>query len=65
MVTVVNPVPHSSVVKETHCRNCGVTLSYVPSDIITEVRHGYGGGPDLYNYIQCPGCGKKTEVRNR
>jgi len=63
MVTVVSTVPHPSVVKETICRNCGATLSYVPADIKKEVHTDYTGGKDAYYHIVCPPCGNKVGVK--
>jgi Pyruvate/2-oxoacid:ferredoxin oxidoreductase delta subunit len=63
MVQIIDATPHKSVVKEAICKNCGVTLQYVPNEVTSETHHDYGGGSDTYHYIKCPGCGKKTEVR--
>ena len=57
MVTVVSTIPHSSVVKEVVCRNCGATLSYVPADVKQEVHTDYTGGRDTVFFITCPPCG--------
>lgn len=63
MVTVVNKQPHASVVKETICRNCGVTLQYVPRDIKERIETDYGGGRDLIKYIECPECNDRVTVK--
>ena len=63
MVTVVSTVPHSSVVKEIVCKNCGSTLQYVPADVKEEVHTDYGGGRDVYHYIVCPPCGHKVGAK--
>lgn len=62
MVKVIDKEPHKSVVKEKVCRNCGVTLSYVPMEVKTKKHYDYGGGCDSYDYIDCPNCEKKVEV---
>lgn len=62
MVTVVSTNPHPSVVKETICRNCGATLSYVPADIQNKTVRDYGGGSDSYYFIKCPPCGHEVHV---
>ena len=62
MVQIVDMTAHKSVVKETICRTCGVTLEYVPNDVTSEIHRDYGGGSDTYHYIRCPNCDKKTEV---
>jgi DNA-directed RNA polymerase subunit RPC12/RpoP len=63
MVTVVSTVPHPTVVKEVVCKNCGVTLSYVPKDIESRSYKDYGGGSDTDYYITCPPCGSKVFVK--
>lgn len=63
MVKIISTVPHSSVVKEVVCKNCGSTLSYVPMDIRQETHHDYGGGSDLFRYIQCPVCNNKVGAK--
>lgn len=62
MVKIIEKEPHKSVVKEKICRNCGVTLSYVPSEVKKGKSYDYGGGCDAYNTIECPNCNKKVEV---
>lgn len=63
MVTVVNPNPHPSVVKEAICRKgCGATLSYVPNDVQNRYVRDYGGGGDTHYWINCP-CGKQIAVK--
>ena len=63
MVNIVNREPHMSVVKEVICRNCGVTLQYVPNDVKEDYTSDYTGSKDYYNYIQCPNCNKHVTVR--
>jgi RNase P subunit RPR2 len=63
MVTVVNPVPHPSVVKEVICRNCGVTLSYVPNDVASRIETDYGGGSEQVKFIKCPSCKGEVQVK--
>lgn len=62
MVTIVKTEPHPSVVKEVVCRNCGVTLSYVPNDVVSRYVKDYGGGGDTYKHIKCPNCSKEVGV---
>lgn len=62
MVTVVSKPPHRSVVKEVVCRNCGCTLEYVPRDVKERVEVDYGGGRDVYHYIDCPECSNQVTV---
>ena len=63
MVRIVKVEPHSSVVKEVVCRNCGVTLEYTPSDIKEDYSTDYTGGTDYYKYIKCPPCGHEVQVK--
>jgi RNase P subunit RPR2 len=61
MVTVVSTVPHSSVVKEAVCKNCGATLEYVPADIRNRIESDYGA---VY-FIVCPPCEYHVIVKDR
>jgi len=63
MVTIVNKEPHSSVVKEVICRNCGATLSYVPMEVKEKTYKDYGGGSDTERWIDCPNCNNKQGVK--
>jgi RNase P subunit RPR2 len=56
MVTVVNPKPHSSVIKRCICRNCGAELEYVPAEVQSKTVGDYGGGSDTYRFVTCPQC---------
>jgi hypothetical protein len=60
---IIDPTPHKSVEKETVCRNCGVTLAYVPNDVKSETHCDYGGGSDTYRHVMCPSCNHKTGVK--
>lgn len=62
-VKIIDTQPHKSVVKETVCGNCGVTLQYVPNDVKKYVHHDYGGGSDMVYYIDCPACSKQVNVK--
>lgn len=54
---VVNKVPDPSVVKHIVCRNCGVTIEYVPKDVRNLwTGTDYGGGPDGADGFNCPEC---------
>lgn len=63
MVTIVKTEPHPTVIKEVVCRNCGVTLAYVPRDVKTRVVKDYTGSGDEYRSIDCPSCNKEVSVR--
>jgi hypothetical protein len=62
MVKIIDPIPHKSVVKEKICSHCGVTLQYVPVEVKSEIHRDYGGGSDIYYFIECPGCQHKLNV---
>lgn len=62
-VTVKNPNPHPSVIKEAICRNCGVTLEYTPKDVHQRKEYDYGGGSEIVKYIECPACSGKVNVK--
>lgn len=64
MVSIVNPIPKPEMLKYTDCRNCGIGLSYVLNDVEHELHYDYGGDCDVYYYIVCPGCNKKTSAKN-
>jgi DNA-directed RNA polymerase subunit RPC12/RpoP len=63
MVQVISTKPHASVVKETVCRKCGATLAYTPLDVIKDYISDYTGSRDDYNYIICPNCENKIQVK--
>lgn len=62
-VKIIKTEPDSTVVKEAVCRNCGVTLQYVPKDVKNHVHHDYAGGSDTVYYIECPACNHQVHVR--
>lgn len=63
MVTVVSTNPHPSVVKETICRSCGATLSYVPADIQNKTVSDYTSDKEIIHFIKCPPCGNEIWVK--
>ena len=63
MVIVVKTEPHTSVVREVICRNCGATLQYVPKDVQEIKVHDYTGDFDIAKFINCPPCGNKVYVK--
>lgn len=58
---IVNQQPHPSVVKECICRHCGVTLEYIPADVVKGYETDYTGSRDSYKFITCMNC--HTEIR--
>lgn len=67
MVTVIDPKPHYSQTKQTHCKNCGATLEYTRNDTKNR-QYSSMGETNTYFYIICPCCNKETDsgfrVRN-
>ena len=55
-VRIIKTEPDPKVVKQVVCRNCGVTLEYVPRDVKSQVTHDYGGGSDTDYFIECLAC---------
>ncbi|MFA5987373.1 MAG: hypothetical protein WC797_01845 [Candidatus Paceibacterota bacterium] len=64
MVRVIKETPDKSVVKRKVCRNCGVTLEYVPRDVQSYHGTDYGGGPDGCEWVTCPKCHDKVVLRS-
>lgn len=64
MVIIKDRKPHESVIKEIICKNCGVTLEYVPIDVKEEHGRDYSGGSDGCKYINCPNCMKRVIIKS-
>lgn len=58
-VKIINEIPDPKIVKQKVCHNCGVTLEYVPNDVIL-LWSGidYSGGSDGAKGFKCPKCKK-------
>jgi hypothetical protein len=63
MITILDPVPSSEVLKKSICRNCGVTLQYVPNDIKQGKSYDYTGDCDTYYFIPCLNCNHAVIVK--
>ena len=63
MVKIVNKERHYSVTKETVCKKCGATLSYVPLDVKKDRTIDYTADRDYYHYIDCANCSNKVHVK--
>lgn len=63
MVKVISTVPHSSVVRQCNCKQCGATLEYTPIEIKEKSYRDYDGGYDVDYHINCPTCEEKVFVR--
>ena len=63
-VRVIKEAPAKEVLKEIICRNCGVTLEYVPADVKSYHGTDIGGGPDGCEWIDCPRCSKRVTIRS-
>lgn len=64
VVRIVEEKPDPSVVKKVICRNCGVTLEYVPNDVKSCHGTDYSGGPDGHEWVDCPKCNRKAIIRS-
>ena len=62
VVKVIDPGPDPSVVKRVVCRHCGAKLEYVPKDVTERLISDYGGGSDMYYWIDCPQCNHQVTV---
>ena len=62
-VRIVELKPDASIVKRVICKNCGVTLEYVPNDVHHRLYTDYGGVSDTYYWIDCPACQHEISVR--
>lgn len=45
--------------KITH-KDCGAVIGYYQNEVKEFVHHDYGGGSDLYHYIECPKCKERV-----
>lgn len=63
VIRIIDETPHESVVKKAVCRNCGVTLEYVPNDIKSRDTMDYGGTTDTLYFIDCLKCQKQVQVK--
>jgi len=61
-VRIIEEKPDPSVVKRKVCRNCGVTLEYVPADVKKRMVSDYSGGRDEHKWIDCPNCREEVTV---
>jgi len=64
-IVIVDEKPAKSVVRQCVCKNCGVTLEYVPADIRDHRSSDYTGGVDIDPVIDCPKCTKMIFVRHQ
>lgn len=62
MIRIIKKEPSPSVLKEVICRNCGVTLEYVPNDVKKRMVQDYGGASDEYKWLECPSCNHDVPV---
>jgi hypothetical protein len=62
VVEVIKTEPDPSVVKQVVCGNCGVTLQYVPNDVLRRDGLDYSGGSDGEEWVECPNCEKKAVI---
>lgn len=50
-------------VHKVTCKKCSSILEYVLSEVKSFTHYDYGGGSDLYYYIDCPKCNNKVYVK--
>lgn len=58
-IEVIDRTPHPDVLKKVICKNCGVTLQYLPIDTVVGWKSA-GGDRWTVDYIVCPEC--KSQV---
>ena len=64
-VRIIDKTPDPTVAKQIVCRNCGVTLEYVPKDVIILWKGtDYGGGADGAKGFKCPNCNENVGKKN-
>lgn len=64
MIKIIDEGPHHSVVKNAICKNCGVTLSYVPADVKERKGHNARDGSWGYQWINCPKCNEEITTKS-
>ena len=62
MPTVVGK--DSSVMKRAVCRQCASIVEYAPIEVKSVNGKDYSGGPDGYDFIDCPCCNSKIILRS-
>ncbi len=62
VIKIINAEPAKEVVKQTICKNCGVTLEYTPNDVRKHRSTDYRGGVDIYKVIDCASCNHMIHV---
>lgn len=62
-IRIVEEKPDPSVVRKVVCRNCGVSIEYLPVDIQEGRDTDYTGSSDIYHFIECPKCKKEIRVK--
>jgi len=63
VVKIVKEEPDPTVLKEVICPKCGVTLSYVPMDVVGDYYSSdYLGGREYYNSIECIKCSHRVRL---
>lgn len=52
---IVSTKPHKIVVKRRVCSDCGMTLEYVPKDVVIR-SYSCCGKMETDSFIKCPNC---------
>ena len=46
------------------CRDCGAILEYEKRDVERKTIQDYGGGSDEVEFIRCPQCKARVDIRS-
>ena len=50
--------------KNIGCKNCGAMLEYYPIDVKCYSGTDIGGGPDGCEWVDCPECQSRVNIRS-
>lgn len=67
-VVEIQPMPKvighaKQLKKKVTCQSCTAIIEYIPKEVKTQQYKDYDGGSDSYNYIICPECKIRVEVK--
>lgn len=63
-VKIIKLKPAREIAKRVVCRECGATLEYIPIDVKSYHGTDMSGGPDGYEWVDCPNCKKRAIIRS-
>jgi len=62
-IRIIIETPSPEVEKRVVCEGCGITLAYVPNDVVVLWNgRDIGGGPDGARGFKCPKCNKDVII---